>query len=261
MQIHVDHIDPDYPEGCDRPYQVVCGLTNSFNLIERDRSLNSSKSNRFLPWRVAHDEVGSVPVNPGDLCQFLNRETGEWVLEEFMGNWWFEQTRDLCGQSVSGQKNKIHLTTDPEIKRRGAVKAGLKTFAQKTGLHAPGMARKGGSIGGLIVGRRNVETGHLDRIRPLAGNKGGLTNAKNKTGVCGRSPEKMTEDGRLGGLIQGPLAVKAGTGIHSKFMCLETGHIANPGALSTWQKKRGIDPSQRVELTPEEKAFIFLWAP
>jgi hypothetical protein len=233
-----DHIDPDYPEGCDRPYQMVCGLTNEFNLVKRKKSFNISKSNRFLPWRVAEDEIGSVPVNPGDLCQFLNRETGEWVLEEFLGDWWFAQTKDLCGAYVAGSLTK----------------------KQRKGIHAPGVAALGGSIGGKYVGRRNVETGHLDKIRPLAGNKGGLVNAKNKTGVCGRSPEKMTEDGRLGGLIQGPLAVKAGTGIHSKFMCLETGHIANPGALATWQKKRGIDTSKRVELTPEEKAFIFLWA-
>lgn len=103
-----DHIDPDYPEGSYRPYQLVCGLTNEFNLVERTRSLNSSKSNRFLPWRVAQDEVGSVPVNPGDLCQFLDRATGEWVLEEFMGDWWFKQTRDLCGPFISGkQQNGI----------------------------------------------------------------------------------------------------------------------------------------------------------
>ena len=233
----LDHIDPKYPKGTDRPYQLVCGLSNSFNLLERDSSLNSSKSNRFLPWRVAQDEVGSVPVNPGDLCQFLDLDSGEWVLEEFMGTWWFDKTRKLCG----------------------SYNAGSTTFAQGTGIHAPGVSSKGGSIGGKIVGRRNVETGLLDRIRPLAGNKGGLVNAKNKTGVCGRSTGKMTEDGRLGGLIQGPLAVKAGTGIHSKFMCLETGHLANPGALACWQKKRGIDTSRRIELTPAEKSFIFLW--
>ena len=123
------------------------------------------------------------------------------------------------------------------------------------------MAALGGSIGGITSGRQNVESGLLDRIRPLAGNKGGLTNARNKTGVCGRNAQKMTEDGRLGGLIQGPIAVKAGSGIHSKFMCLKTGNISNPGTLARWQKKRGINTSKRVELTPEEKAFIFLWAP
>jgi hypothetical protein len=139
-----DHIDPDYPEGCDRPYQMVCGFTNEFNFIERDPSLNRSKSNRFLPWRVAQNELSSVPVNPGDLCQFLDRVTGEWVLEEFMGEWWFEQTRSLCGQSIVGQTYKHLLTTDPEVKLRGAKKAGLKTFLEKKGIHAPGMASRGG---------------------------------------------------------------------------------------------------------------------
>jgi hypothetical protein len=48
---------------------------------------------------VAKGEIGSAPISPGDLCQFLDRETGEWILEEFMGAWWFAQTRDLCGNS------------------------------------------------------------------------------------------------------------------------------------------------------------------
>ena len=121
MKTHIDHIDPRWEEG--RDYQLVCGLENSFNYCERDGSTNSSKSNRFLPWRVAQDEIGSVPVNPGDLCQFLNRETGKWVLEEFMSDWWFEQTRYLCGEHF----------------------AGIKNYLNKTGIHAPGMASKGGS--------------------------------------------------------------------------------------------------------------------
>jgi hypothetical protein len=45
-----------------------------------------------------------------------------------------------------------------------------------------------------------------------------------------------------------------------KWMCLETGHISNPGGLSKYQKAKGIDTSKRVCLTPEEAAFIFLWA-
>lgn len=44
----------------------------------------------------------------------------------------------------------------------------------------------------------------------------GLINAKNKTGVCGRSFEKMSEDGRLGGLVGGKKNV-------------ESGHIRNVG--------------------------------
>jgi hypothetical protein len=45
-----------------------------------------------------------------------------------------------------------------------------------------------------------------------------------------------------------------------KWMCLETGKISTAGPLSQYQKTRGIDTSKRARLTPEETAFIFLWA-
>ena len=99
--LEVDHIDPRWDES--REYQLVCGLENDYNYCERYNTLNIQKSNRFLPWRVAKDEIGEEPIEPGDLCQFLNRETGEWVLEEFLGEWWFEQTKSLCGNSAGGK--------------------------------------------------------------------------------------------------------------------------------------------------------------
>ena len=102
--VEIDHIDPRWKEG--RDYQLVCGLETPINFAERDQIQNVRKSNRFLPWRVAKDEVGSVPVNPGDLCLFLNTETGDWVLEEFMGEWWFEQTKLLCG-NTQGCKTQL----------------------------------------------------------------------------------------------------------------------------------------------------------
>lgn len=99
--LEVDHLDPRWDES--RDYQLVCGLENDYNYCERYTTLNIQKSNRFLPWRVAKGEVGEEPIEPGDLCQFLNRKTGEWVLEEFLGEWWFEQTKDLCGNSKGGK--------------------------------------------------------------------------------------------------------------------------------------------------------------
>jgi hypothetical protein len=101
MQIHLDHIDPKWVEG--RDYQLVCGLDVSLNYCERDPNFNVSKNNRFLPWRVVEDELGCIPVDQGDLCQFLDLNTGEWVLEEFLGDWWFAQTRTLCGSYMGGK--------------------------------------------------------------------------------------------------------------------------------------------------------------
>jgi hypothetical protein len=99
-----DHIDPRWGEN--RDYQLICGLENYHNFSERERTLNVQKSNRFLPWRVAEGEIGQVPVNPGDLCQFLDQESGEWVLEEFMGEWWFEKTKLFCGSYKAGIANR-----------------------------------------------------------------------------------------------------------------------------------------------------------
>ena len=106
--VHIDHIDPKWSEG--RDYQLVCGLNNVHNMCERDSLLNMSKANRFLPWRNCHDEIGSDPVDPGDLCLFLDPDTHEWVLEEFMGDWWYEKTRRFagCAQPPTDQtKRKI----------------------------------------------------------------------------------------------------------------------------------------------------------
>ena len=101
MQIHIDHIDPRWEEG--RDYQLVCGLDTNLNYCERDPDFNVSKNNRFLPWRVSEGEIGCVPVDQGDLCQFLDTETGEWVLQEFLGDWWFTRTKSFCGSSMGGK--------------------------------------------------------------------------------------------------------------------------------------------------------------
>ena len=147
-----DHIDPNYPEDCDRPYQRVCGFSEPINLVERERSLNIQKSNRFLPWRVARDEVGSTPTDPGDLCQFLDLETEEWVLEEFMGDWWFEKTRKICGNSQGGktqheQSLGIFSPKLAEFRLENSRKNGIANRENKRGIFDPNNWQKvlGGS--------------------------------------------------------------------------------------------------------------------
>jgi hypothetical protein len=239
QQYDWDHIDPKYPEGADRPYQMVCGLTNEFNLVERDRSTNSSKSNRFLPWRVSHNEVGAVPVNKGDLCQFLDRETGEWVLEEFMGDWWKKSTRDLCGEYVSGNLSKENSRA----------------------IHSPGMASIGGSIGGTCPWWTNLVTGEVKRSWESPGkdwvNKRTIYWDPNK----GKTQQEILEHCQaMNKLISKESLVKGGvTTGNDKWMCLQTGYITNAPALANYHKRNGIDKSRRIKLTPEESAFIFLW--
>jgi hypothetical protein len=99
FKVDIDHTDPKWEKG--RDYQLICGLNNHFNFSERDPKFNTSKSNRFLPWRLSSNEIGCVPINQGDLCLFLDPDTNEWVLEEFLGKWWFEKSSRTAGYSQS----------------------------------------------------------------------------------------------------------------------------------------------------------------
>lgn len=68
-----------------------------------------------------------------------------------------------------------------------------------------------------------------------AGKKGSAKNKENKVGIFSLNKEQLSEN-----------AKKANS---QKWMCLETGYITNAGALSTYQKKRGIDTSKRKRIS------------
>jgi hypothetical protein len=98
--------------------------------------------------------------------------------------------------------------------------------------------------------------------------KGGNKNKENKTGVCGRSLEKMSEDGKKAGKIGGKVSYEKGVGVHGvskekriengkkggkasssqKWQCTETGYVSTAGALTPYQKARGIDTSKRIKV-------------
>ena len=172
-----DHIDPRY-EG-DRPYQLVCGFNAEVNRIWIDTFDNKSKSNRFLPWRVCEGEIGSVPRIKGDFCQFLDPDNGEWVLEEFLGDWWFAKTKTQCGPSAGG---KLH------------VESGHAKKLQEIG------RVKGGLTQGPITGRLNAESGLLKRIARSGGLAAGSlpwwVNPKGDTRRSREKPEGEWQSGR-----------------------------------------------------------------
>jgi len=129
----IDHIDPVWKDN--RNYQLVCGFDNLLNYYEREYSLNVRKGNRFLPWRVAKNEIGEEPIEPGDLCQFLNRETGEWVLQEFMGEWWFEQTANDHGGFLGGKTQGKRAVESGQLEKvRNPSRGGRAVFERKTGI-------------------------------------------------------------------------------------------------------------------------------
>jgi len=113
----------------------------------------------------------------------------------------------------------------------------------------------GRSVFGVIAGKRlNQEKNDLGRsVNAVAG---GHASAFNPNSALNRTEEKMSEDGRKGGLITkdkklgifAPGQASAGGKAVSKqkWECTVTGKISAAGPLTGWQKARDIDVSNRV---------------
>lgn len=136
-----------------------------------------------------------------------------------------EKGTGVCGQSLEKMKEN-------------GKKAGMKAKENKTGIFALSP----------------------EQIKENS-RKSGIKNYEKGVGIFARSKEKMTEHGRKGGLK----CKENGTGIFTqteeerkelgrkscaqKWKCLETGHIANPGNLTIYQRKRGIDTTKRERVS------------
>ena len=157
--IDIDHLDPKWKKG--RDYQLVCGLNVPINFAERTRSENSRKSNRFLPWMWSSSELGVVPQEPGDLSLFLDPDTNEWVLEEFMGDWWYEKTTRNSSHSIAGSVSSnlsvgIH-DRQSSTNQEGWKRGGENSKERNVGLHniSDPRVKRGRQKGGTMTGKKN----------------------------------------------------------------------------------------------------------
>lgn len=167
--INIDHIDPRWRQG--RDYQKICGFEkNPRNLREEDSIRNQSKSNRFLPWRWTREDLGVVPEEPGDLALFLDPDTGEWVLEEFMGPWWYEKTWITCGPYLGFQRSKEQK---PNLRKQVFEKLlqdnpnhQKEAFAKLLESN-PNHQSKAGSVGGRKIHEEKDDSGRSLRAKEL----------------------------------------------------------------------------------------------
>lgn len=166
--VDIDHIDPRWEEG--RDYQLVCGLDCPLNFREIEESENQRKSNRFLPWKWSREEIGVIPEDPGDLALFLDPDTNEWVLEEFLSPWWYEKTWRNCGPCL-GLKNA--LINDPDIHKKTFRKLIEKNPNHQKEAFAkllennPNHQSEAGRIGGKKIHEEKDETGKSIRAQQL----------------------------------------------------------------------------------------------
>lgn len=216
--IDIDHLDPRWEEG--RDYQLVCGFERDLrNLREEDSSRNKSKSNRFLPWRWTREDLGVVPEEPGDLALFLDPDTDEWVLEEFMGDWWFEKTWKTCGPYfgtiAGGYVGPLRGRFGPEHPKYGAIES-EDTRKKKS------EASKG----------KPKASEHKEKLRKNL--------QKLADGRRGKPGRKHTKEEKA--------KMRASLQSQQRYRCMVTGFETTGGALTGYQKARGIDPSLRVRV-------------
>lgn len=167
----------------------------------------------------------------------------------------FYNTDKWCLNESCGGKVSLNICRNNGLKYGSS---GGKTSAKlKVGAHSLTKEQKcengikGGKIGGKIGGKKIYH---------------------NKIGIHGRTKDQMIGDGKKGGSISGPKTYELGIGIFGLspekqkenqieggkiaaknlnsqvWECTITKHRSNPGGLSTYQKKRGIDKSNRIRI-------------
>jgi len=154
--------------------------------------------------------------------QLWGNEEDKLAWKGLSGQMSFDEGRlKLC--RLNGRRtyeNKTGLfSMSPERKSEVSRKNGQKSYENKTALFAMSPERRS------EVSRKAVET-----------------NRKNGTALFALTFEERSENGKKGGKKGGR------TTSSQKWQCTRTGHIANAGALTNYQRKRGIDTSNRIRI-------------
>jgi len=126
---------------------------------------------------------------------------------------------ESCGGIISLSTKRKNGKRIAENHKKNGTGLYALTWKQKSEGGKKG-GKIGGKKGGKISGDKSYKLGtgiHAMTFeeRSERSKKNGITHKENKTGVCGRSKEKMTEDGKKGGSISGKKTYELKLGIHS----------------------------------------------
>jgi hypothetical protein len=156
--------------------------------------------------------------------------TDKWCLNESCGGVISLKIMKENGKECSKMKLGIHSLSKEERTENGKI---------------------GGSIGGKISYENKLGFHSLTKDERKKYNKiGGDKCYENGSGIHSLPKEKRVEYSRKGGLVGGKKGGKIAGKItgNQKWKCTETGYIANPGNLTIYQIKRGIDTSKRERI-------------
>ena len=114
---------------------------------------------------------------------------------------------------------------------------GLKHKENGTGIFALTKEQRSENSTKIGIKHRENRTGFFSltpKQKSELGRKNGLQHKENGTSIFALTKEQRVENGRKT--------------TSQKWQCLETGFIANPGNLSKYQKRRGIDTRRRKRI-------------
>jgi hypothetical protein len=179
--------------------------------------------------RVKYGKIGRETQEKNNLGVYGITEEQRIEYGKKGGNTCKEKNLGICGLSKD------------ELSNAGKI-GGSLSYEMKVGVHGRTKEQmtEDGKKGGYISGKKSYELG---------------------IGIHGRTKEQRIKDGKKGtqrakelgvGFYGIPKEKRSETAkkVNSqKWECTETGYVANPGALSTYQKKRGIDTSKRRRIS------------
>jgi hypothetical protein len=207
----------------------------------------------------------------GKISRKVHREVGQKLYEEGKGIFSLTKEEKIeIGRKTYELGIGVHGLSKEELSEAGKI-GGKTSYERKSGIHGLSEKEKRelGEIAGKIAGTKNYENkvgihGRTNEQIIEDSRKGGQRTYELKAGVHGRTKEEMSEQGRKNGqkLYEEKRGIHARTkeqmSQHSKkvatmvnsqrWKCTVTGHVSTPGALTTFQKNRGIDTSNRIRI-------------
>jgi len=179
----------------------------------------------------------------------------KWCLNESCSGNFSLDTRRKNGKNLYKNKTGIFGLT-PEQRSELSKKIGQKSYEDGKGIHSLTIEEK------REIGKKCYEDGvgihsfTIEQLREI-----GIKNYENGVGIHKLTIQEKREIGRkcyeLGLGVHGLTFEeksnnsKKSVGITNsqRWICLETGFVTNAGALTLYQRKRGIDTSKRVRIS------------
>lgn len=170
--------------------------------------------------------------------KFYNKD--KWCLNDSCGGLLSLETYKKIGKKSYEEKTGIHALTTEERSKNGK-----KTYREKKGLFSltEEELQDARSRGGKTSGKIGYKEGRgmfslTPEEKSELGKRNGKKHYENGTGIFSLTPEEKSELSRKCGKISSSQV----------WRCTFTGYESTPCGLSCYQKKRGIDSSNRIRI-------------